>query len=267
PELRRTRERLLRIVQEHGRDPANPWAIGHAMLALGGDLELANGEPAVDWLFAHYAEPAAHGVSFPERRGDVRIEPHSDLLLKALTESGIEPDRVVKVRGADHEIAELYAQSLCEAWVDGDAVSYGAWNDTPWALQGLAAWAPEGLAWQAGGRSMTLDAFTEAVVDKLHAETAFMRSAMAAGAAVQKRKQGIFGYTCGGAHLIQGAQYAVARGFGSDAHRERAVAEVPVLFWRVDLELAAVDEAARQHPNYAPILLEQRLKFLGHFLE
>src|SRR5690606_29130440 len=25
--------------------------------------------------------------------------------------------------------------------------------------------------------------------------------------------------------------------------------------------------AARQHPNYAPILLEQRLKFLGHFLE
>src|SRR5690606_11453591 len=109
--------------------------------------------------------------------------------------------------------------------------------------------------------------FTEAVVDKLHAETAFMRSAMQAGATVQKRKQGIFGYTCGGAHLIQGAHYAVARGFGSAAHRERAIAEIPVLFWRVDIELDAVDQAARQPPNYAPVLLEQRLKFLGHFLE
>lgn len=267
PELARVRARLLGIVEAHGRDPGNPWAVGHAMLALGADIELSNGQPAVDWLFSEYAELAPNGVAFPARRGSVRVEPHSDLLLKSLAEAGVPPDRAVQVKGEERRLVDLYRQSLCETWVDGEAVSFGAWNDTPWALQGLAAWAPPGLSWTASGRAMTMDVFAEAVVDKLHAETAFLRSAMETGATVQKRKQGIFGYTCGGAHLLQGAHFAVARGFGSEAHRERAVAEIPVLFWRVDLELDAVDQAARQHPTYAPILLEQRLKFLGHFLE
>lgn len=267
PELKRVRERLVRIVDDYGRDPDNPWAIGHAMLVYGAELELTNGRPAVDWLFTEYAEPGSHGIGFPEKRGRIRVEPHSDLLLKSLAEAGLGPDHAVTVQGKAYTLADLYRQSLCEAWVDGGAVSYGAWNDTPWALQALAAWAPEDLVWTTTGRTMTLDIFAGAVVDKLHAETAFMRSAMEAGSTVQKRKQGIFGYTCGGAHLIQGAHYAVARGFGNEAHRERAAAEIPVLFWRIDVELNAVDEAARQHPTYAPILLEQRLKFLGHFLE
>ena len=43
PELERTVKILERVVHEHGRDPDNPWAIGHAMLALGRDVVLGAG--------------------------------------------------------------------------------------------------------------------------------------------------------------------------------------------------------------------------------
>jgi hypothetical protein len=114
---------------------------------------------------------------------------------------------------------------------------------------------------------MTLDTYTSSVVTKLGEETAFMRQAIRTGGTVQKRGQGIFGYTCGGAHFLQSAAYAVAQGYGLPKDRERIREEVDVLFWRLDLELGIVDEALKQHPEYALVLIEQRMKFLGHFLE
>lgn len=271
-ELARVRAVLEGVVLDHGRDPANPWAIGHAMVALGPDLELTNGQPAVDWLFTEYAQVVSVGdtelVAFPRSRGKIRIEPHTDLLLKALTQTGVPPTRAVTVEGRPFTVGHLYRHSVHRAWVDGARTGFQSWNDTPWALQSIAAWGPEDLAWEAqGGHPMTMDGFTTAVVGKLHDETAFMRDAMARGLQVQKRKQGIFAYTCGGQHLLQGAAYAVARGYGTDEDRARVADQVPVLFWRVDLELEAVDQALQQHPDYGVLLMAQRLKFLGHFVE
>ena len=91
--------------------------------------------------------------------------------------------------------------------------------------------------------------------------------AIATGAKVEKRKQGIFGYTCGGAHLLQGVAYAVGRGFGQPEDRAAIQAELDVLYWRLKLELGVVDHAMSQYPEHRLILLVQRLKFLGHFLE
>jgi hypothetical protein len=272
PRLERTQKVLERVVRDHGRDPNNPWAIGHAMLALGSDVALTNGVDATDWLFREYAQVRAvegePGLTFPASRGNIRIEPHTDLILKALTETGVPPDRRVEVAGEDYAVGDLYRGSLCRAWVEGESVAFQSWNDTPWALQGLATWAPPGLAWQAdGGHAMTMDGFTHRVVSTLSKETAFMRDAMAAGRSVEKRRQGIFSYTCGGAHLLQGAAYAVARGFGSPADQDALRQEVEVLFWRLDLELGIYDQALKQAPEYRVVLLEQRMKFLGHFLE
>ena len=242
------------------------------MLALGRDVVLTNGVNATDWLFAEYAQvrplEGADGVAFPASRGKIRIEPHTDLILKALTETGVGPERQVQVAGAAHTVGDLYRASLCRAWVDGDDVAFQSWNDTPWALQGLAAWAPPGLSWNAdGGHPMTLDGFTHQVVAKLRTETAFMRKTMVVGQSVQKRRQGIFGYTCGGAHLIQGAAYAVARGFGTPEDRVALLDEVDVLFWRLDIELDIYGQALENAPQYRVVLLEQQMKFLGHFLE
>ncbi len=271
------RETLEKVVRTYGLDAGNPWAVKHALIALGPDAKLPDGRSAVDALFQDYAEEVElQGqtlIAFPKLKEvpgseSIRIEPHTDLLLKGLAEAGVKPDHAVSVQGHPHVVGDLYRESLFHVWVSKDQVWTTSWNDVPWTLYGLAAWAPDDLAWVAeGGHPMTMDALTSATVAQLHSETQFLRDAMAKGEKVEKQKQGIFAYTCGGAHLLQGAAFAVARGFGTPEDRASIEAEVPSLFYRFDLELAQVDEALTKHPEYRVVLLVQRMKFLGHFLE
>ncbi len=277
-DLGSVRDLLRKIVEDHGRDPENPWAITHAMLALGPDLELTNGKRAIDWLFTEYAKvvPVSDGelLTFPARRGSIRIEPHTDLVLKALTEGGVRPDREVTVDGKSFEVAALYKRSLLRAWVRGQATGFreGTYNDAPWALQGLAAWAPAGLKWNAeGGRTMTMSGFAHRLVEVLDHETKSMAEAMAAGQSMQKdTRRGLFRYTCGGQHLLQGAAYAVARGFHGEgeADQQEICEQLEILKWRIDVELGAIDPLIQKGDRPIQIvLLGQRLKFLGHTLE
>lgn len=267
------RKLLTWVVSTYGRDPGDPWAIGHAMLALGSDLELADGKSAVPWLFEEYAEWRVIGdtslVAFPKRRGDVRIEPHSDLVLKALMETGVPLDAVYKVQGRDATVADLYRNSLFEAYVGPKGqTTYDTLEDAPWALQALATAAPTDLAWTAqGGKAMTMDQMTDVLAADLDVQTRFMAEAMAKGEKVEKRRQGLFAYTCGGQHTLQGVAYAVARGFGSPLARERVVKQVDILYWRMGIELEIYDTMIKDNPEYQLPLLEQRMKFLGHFLE
>ena len=140
PEIQRTRSILYRVVRNHSLDPGNPWAISHGMLALGPDVELANGVNAVDHLFREYAEPVEGGrrklIRFPPSKGNIRIEPHADLILKALAESGVSPRRKVDVGESTYEVGDLYRHSVSRLWVDGRDISNGDWDDTPWTLQG-----------------------------------------------------------------------------------------------------------------------------------
>lgn len=270
PALAEARRVLREVVEQHGRDPLNPWAVAHAMLALGPEVALTNNEPAVDWLFREYAEitPDGKGLAFPPRRGPIRIEPHTDLLLKAFAEGGVDPAREVMVDGRKFHVEDLLRTSLCATWVDGSHVWAASWNDTPWTLQALAQWAPPGFSWTAtGGHAMSMDGFTSAVVGDLRTQTAFLRDARASGEPVAKQRQGIFAYTCGGAHLIQGPVWAVGRGFGTEQDKAALAEELSLHLWRMDLELKAVDENLPKYPDYADDLLDQRIKFLGHLLE
>ncbi|HHO53722.1 MAG TPA: hypothetical protein ENK18_23335 [Deltaproteobacteria bacterium] len=275
-QLARVRTILHAVVVDHGRDPQNPWAIGHAMLALGADTPLTNDADPVDWLFEQYAVVTELGgtelVTFPTKRGSIRIEPHTDLILKVLTESGQAPDRAVTVEGRRFNLSALYRHSLWRAWIKGDQTGFqgGAFNDAPWALQGLAAWAPSGLSWSAsGGRAMTMDGLTSAVIEVLGQETGAMTAAMEAGQLMQKdTRRGLFRYTCGGQHLLQGAAYAVARGFGANSDQAAICHQLDLLDWRIDVELAAIDPHIQDgDAAIKTVLLGQRLKFLGHTLE
>lgn len=268
------RLRLETLIRGEALDATNPWAVKHAMLALGVDIALPDGRPAVDALFADHAVEfpiAGHTyVDFPEKGSgeDVRIEPHTDLMLKAFVDGGVDPARIVTVQGHEHPLSDLYWASLARTWVDGDRLWTTSYNDTPWALQGLTGWAPGKISWTAqGGHAMTLDKLTHAVVADLDHQTQFLAEAKANGTRVEKKKQGIFAYTCGGAHLLQGAAYAVARGYGESTDRGSIEAQVPLLFFRYDIEMRTVDDALAAYPEYALPLLGQRLKWLGHFLE
>jgi hypothetical protein len=278
PELEAVRAKLVGVVEGHARDPGNPWAIVHGMLALGPTMRLTNDADPVDWMFEHYGEVHEVGgaelVGFPDRKGEALVEPHTDLILKALTESRVAPDRKVTVAGRPFTVESLYRHSLWQAWVEGRTTGYqqGSYNDTPWALQGLSAWAPADLAWTAQkGHPMTMDLFTHEVVSQLDLETQEMQAAMEAGQIVQKDvRKGLFRYTCGGQHLLQGAAYAVARGFGGEPDKAVICEQLAVLRWRIDVELSAIDPILSSPDSTRPIqvvLLSQRLKFLGHWLE
>ncbi|MFK7929664.1 MAG: hypothetical protein AB8H79_15840 [Myxococcota bacterium] len=279
---------LKTVVRDHARDPKNPWAVSHALLAIGPELRLSNGEVAIDYLFSEYAETfEACGetlVRFPRVRGDIRIEPHTDLILKALTEIGVPPEREVTVKGKKFTVGHLYRGSMYRAWVQKDGtVPFGpfeakasndldAWNDTPWALQGLAAWAADDLSWTArGDHKMDMDVFTSAAVSRIDAETQALQIQQKGGQSFDKiaaaKAGGLVTMTCGGAHMLQGTGYALARGFGNDADKTVYSNQMDLLFWRYQDELDVYTKMLETQPTYRTLIMMQRLKFLGHFVE
>ena len=270
-DVERARAILGDVVTRYGVVEDQPWALGHALLALGPDVQMASGSSAVDHLFEAWAEQVEVGgeslVRFPSKRGSTRVEPHPGLMIKVLAEVGVTPDRQVSVQGRPHVVADAWRYAMATTWTDGGNSSYASYNESPWVLQALATWAPAGSAWRSEGHDMTVDRLTSDVVGQMYKDTAFMREAVAAGRSFEKKGQGIFTYTCGGAHLLQGASYAVARGFGTEDDRLRIAEEIEVLFHRLPFEVGLVDKLMQQQPDYAVILVEQRLKFLGHWLE
>lgn len=259
---------LETFLHEHGRDIGNPWALGHTLLALGGDVRLDDGRKAVDALFETYAIWDATGLTFPQRKGTIRVEPHTDLVLKALTETGLPPTYPVTAQGRSGTLSDLYCASQARSFVSDSAMSYHSNNDIPWSLQGLAAWTEPGATWRGeGGGEMSVGQLARRAAETYHAETEFIREARRLGGSFQKRKQGIFQYTCGGAHLLQGAAYAVARGHGQAEERALLSGAADNLLARYTVEQAAVEAALTAYPQYELKLRVQRLKFLGHFIE
>ena len=278
PRYDKTIAYLDAIVRKRAADPDNPWAIGHGLLALGPDLVLSNGRHAVDHVFETYAErfevDGQSFVRFPRTKGDVRVEPHAALMLKAFTEAGVSPDRAVTVAGAPATPADLYRGVLISSSVDprSGKSTFSSPNDMPWALQALAAWAPteRDLRWvSVDGTVMSLQDFAVLNTSVLIAESQPLFDAMQAGAALEKRGQGIFKFTCGGAHLLQGSAYAVGRGITTDLATKGVQGQVALMYWRLPAELAIYDDLMRRidKEEHLVLLLVQRLKFTGHFLE
>ena len=262
------------IVRAHTRAPENPWAIAHGLVALGADLTLENDQAAVEWLLSTYAErfetDAGWVLRFPEADGDIRIEPHPDLILKALTDAGVNPDRMVTVEGESHVVGDLYRGVLAETHFSNQTgkSSFGNANDLAWTLMGLASWSDEGTQWTTPNMQTTsVDDLTDHAWLKLSSATSFLAKAKATGSGFKKRGQGIFAYTCGGAHMIQGVNHARLKGFGHSSLDGPIKIQRDLLTYRYPIELNQIDAALSAHPKYAPALLIQRLKLAGHTLE
>ncbi len=275
PDYERALATLSSVVERHAGDPENAWAIMHGVLARGPEFRLVDEREGIHHVFAAYAESRPFGSLalpvFPREREGRPVEPHADLVLKTLTEAGVSPSASFPV-GADVATpADLYRATLLKTWlqVDQNALSYDGFNDMPWGVQALAAWAPdEELRWVAeNGTEMDMDVLTDFTAAVLTSESKFMFAAMKAGAPFERKGQPLFGYACGGAHLVQGASFAVARGFGRPESRAAVAAQVPLLFYRLPIELRIYDQAMQRMRQHRTKLLVQRMKFLGHWLE
>ena len=274
PDLEMALAVLGEVVDAHASDPENPWAIVHGLVARGEGFTVQGGEPAIPYLYETYAEVAEIDgerlPAFPRSAGEIDIEPHTDLVLKALTEVDVDPATVVHVHGEEFEVGDTWTHSLKTTFLDkntGDS-SYDSPNDMPWGVQGLALWAPPGTTWTSfSGTPMALDDLAKMLVHVTTSESAFMLQAMVSGQTFEKKGQGIFKYTCGGAHMVQGATYVVARGFGDKAEREKMEVQGKLLFYRFPIEIGIYQQGMADHPQHRLILLAQQLKFTGHWLE
>lgn len=270
-----TRNALAGMVELHGVLIDNPWALLHALIALGPKTILPDGRNAVDVLFAQHAELSFDGklIHFPKKKQKdgktILIEPHTDLALKVLTEIGIDPARTFTVQGQKKTFGDLYRSSLLEAHLDArsNRSSFASPNDTPWSIQALSTFAKPGTSWESGGLVMTLENLQLFLMAVVHQETRFLAQAYQNNQSFEKKKQGIFKYTCGGMHLIQALAYAHARGFGTEQSKQVITEQVALLYYRFPIELSIYDKLMQQHPDYKVQLLIQRLKFVGHFLE
>ncbi len=266
---------LGRVVEAWDGDPDNAWAVAHGLLARGSEFRLTTGLAALPHLFAVFAEPRQVGaitlVGFPKERAGVPAESHTDLILKNLSEIGLQPSASFPMGDGTVTAADLYRYTVLKTFLRAaeNKSSFADPNDMPWGLQALAAWAPpDGLRWVAtDGTPMDLDELTHFVVAVATKESKFMFDAARAGQSFERKGQPLFSYTCGGAHLVQGASYAVARGFGAKDDRKFIAAQGPLLLYRLPIELAIYDDAMKTSRQHHERLLVQRMKFLGHWLE
>lgn len=266
---------LAPAIDQRAGDPDNAWAIAHGLLARGSEFRIADGRNAIPHLFSVYAEARSAGTltlqGFPRERDGKPVEAHTDLILKNLTEIGLDPTTEFPIAGGMATGADLYRYTLLKTFLraSDNQSNFDSPADMPWGLQALAAWAPsETLKWQAlDGTPMDLDSLTDFVTLVLAKESKFMLDQMRAGTSFERKGQPLFSYACGGAHLLQGAAYAVGRGYGSPDARRAVEMQVGLLFYRLPVELDIYAEAAKKNRLYRKKLAVQRMKFLGHWLE
>ena len=258
---------LQRVVDRWARNETEPWLLNHGLLAWGPRHLTRGDEPAGTYLIDHALTTRTHAGRdiqvFPsDDPGGARIDAHFDQTIKTLIEMGINDPRLPELaRGAQWRF-EYDAGNPDAPFPDA--------NEVPWSAQAFCQSAPAGedsFVTSSGAR-VDLRVMTRQLVEALEKESEFLDEIrLAGGTTYEKRRQGIFRYTCGGTHLFMGAEACVVAGFGDQDLTERLAYQMDLLFWRMRREIEAVDNALTQAPQMAPLLVEQRMKYLGHFLE
>ena len=268
---------LKNVLEQYAIQGDDPWAMGHALMALGATEKATNGQLLIDAIFEFAEIENIHGKplpAFPREHSTpqktVPVEPHKDLMMKVMIEVGVQPNRKIMVKGSEFTMEEFYKANILRSYLNPQTndSSYTSPNDMPWSVQSITALLQPNQTWvSSSGMMGSADFFTQFLFAVLSQETQTLKRAMVSGARFKKDKTGIFNYTCGGAHLLQAAAYATARGFKNDQTEAELKTQIDLMFYRFPKELEIYDEYMKAQPEQKVRLLVQRLKFVGHFLE
>jgi len=258
---------LQRVVDRWTRDPEQPWLLMHGTLVWGPRHLTTDSKPAGEHLLDNFlVAEQQHGrevMVFPiDEPGGARVDAHTDQTVKTLVEVGIQDERIDRIVADAKWRFEYAPEDQLNPFKDA--------NETPWTAQAICQTAHEGENTFVTHEGHTVDmrVMTEQMVSQLERESRFLDDIRQAGETTyEKRRQGIFRYTCGGTHLFMGADACVAAGFGTPDLSARLAYQMDLLFWRMVREIEAVNAALTEAPNMAPLFVEQRVKYLGHFLE
>lgn len=272
---------LTTVVEREAGNPANAWALAHGILAMGPDFVATDKRRAIDVLVDDFLKaerlPGLKGLQpyFPDTtEAGLPVEPHTDLVLKTLVEVGLPLEEPLIDREGAPTLERLFRSARARFAPKPDAKgteSFDKPDDVAWSLQAFCQGVQAGATptWLARDSvQANIDVLARQQLEMLEAETWFMRQAMVKGETVQKRRQGIFAFTCGGAHLFQAVEACAAAGFPRDENLADRLAKLTEIYqWRIPLETKLVEDAMRQAPKLAPLLYNQDVKFLGHLLE
>ncbi len=271
-------DQLKMILWKYGRDQYNPWLLGHIMLAFGKDIKLPDGTRASDKIFS-YARIKKIGDReypyFPVGAKYIRIDPHPFFQLKTMLEVKIPLDKTFSVQGKKFTLRDLLQAGIL-SMPSGKSATEEELSNYVWLLYALFNHLPKGkLEWKNGrGETVLLPQLIQTYVKYLDKKTSFLRVLKNRGVKkipkLKIKKQHIYGEPCGGLHLVQGVMRWLSLPLFKTAYKEFIEAQIELLFYRFDGEMALYDELFKKYQKnmaFSFIILLQQLKFLGHLLE
>jgi len=268
---------LESVVDREASKPGNAWALAHGILAKGSEFSASDGRRAVNVLVDDFLQaervPNAKGLQpfFPKTKGEVRVEPHTDLILKAFVEAGLPLDEPLTDAAGAPTLERLLRGSRVRFVPGGAEQFFPNVDDIAWSTQAWCQAVDRGAepSWQnSAAQVLNIETIAMEQLKLIEREYHFIQQARAAQGTVEKRRQHIFAHACGGAHLLQSTLSCAAMGFPEDRHLSARINQIIDAFlWRVPFEISLIDRAIREGPRLIPILLNQDIKFLGHGLE
>jgi hypothetical protein len=268
-------EGATRVLEQQCRtqaaDPKNPWALAHGITAFGPSFKAGDGRDAIDVMLNDFArrDTKDHSrFSFAEFENGEPVEPHPNLIAKTLVLAGVPLSREVKRADGRMSVNELvqsveggFHSEVGDAW----------WAREAWTLDLLAQELKPGASTfkNDAGEGYDVAALEEAALAELEKQQAFLGEAMDQGKpSAPKERQLIYAHPCGGFHFIQGVLTWMRFPENRERFRARVDRQIAILFYRLGSETHVYDDALESSPKeYVLLLLAQKLKFYGHWLE
>jgi hypothetical protein len=264
--------RLSELVKEGATDPKNAWMLAHGLLAFGKDMKAKDGRAAIDVIVGDFVE--AHKTngkvayySFPEKKNEIPVEPHRHMMIKKMLEAGVPLDRKFAPKSSKEKITlERLVSDAERTFVS--PIAERDWRNFAWTMDALLRARGDKGEIEAGDKKYSLKEMALRTIHRIEEEQAFLVPALEANRPdqVEKKKQAIYGHTCGGLHLIQSGIHAAE--YVNDPNATAAMKkQLALLLFRWDAERRIYRSYIAREPSFAPLLLIQELKFYGHLLE
>ena len=262
-----TADNSKRIILKYARRRDDPWALVHAVRALGRDYTLDGGQPAVPFVLAEYLqEQAVNGgtyLAFPRK-----VEVHENMFLKTFLEAGVSPLLRFSVTGRPRTLQDVVdsARALLRF---SDATSR---NAIAWSIIALTRTTPpdRGIWSNAFGERVDLAKVVEAGFEAMEQASQPIQDARDRGLPLA-RQAPVHAFTCGGTHLLYALLAATQAGYTASGHRDRVRRQMDLLVYRLWADVDLMDRFYQPKLAASPqarwFLLDARLKFVGHVFE